>query len=60
MAKSPSKANDDRQPRQSNGPAIPAMRPPRPAVPGLSPAPRPPGGGARGMNVGPRLNENPI
>ena len=57
MAKSPSKANDARQPRQSNGTARPPIKPARPpaAAPEPSPAPTPPGGSGRGINVGPRL-----
>ena len=57
MAKSPSKANDDRQPRQSNGAAMPPIiqaRDPAPAPP-PKPAPGPPAMGARGIKVGPRL-----
>lgn len=59
VAKSPSKANDDRQPRQSNGAAIPPMIParlPAPAPP-PKPAPGPPGRGPRGIKVGPRLEK---
>lgn len=57
MPKSPSKAKDDRQPRQSNGTAKPPMRPARPPAPAPPPrpAPTPPATGARGMNVGARL-----
>jgi len=57
VPKSPSKANDARQPRQSSGTAIPAIKPrilPAPA-PAPRPAPTPPDIGARGINVGLRL-----
>ena len=55
VAKRPSKANDDRQPRQSNGAAMPPIIPASPPAPAPNPAPGPPAMGARGINVGPRL-----
>ncbi len=57
VPKRPRRANDARQPRQSNGTAIPPIKPlilPPPA-PAPRPAPTPPAIGARGINVGPRL-----
>ena len=51
VPKRPSKAKADRQPRQSNGAAIPPMRPAVPAPPAAGPAAT----GARGMKVGLRL-----
>lgn len=57
VANRPRRAKDDRQPRQSNGAAIPPIIPailPAPAPP-PNPAPGPPGLGARGINVGLRL-----
>jgi hypothetical protein len=58
VAKSPTSANDAKQPRQSNGAARPPIKPARPPAPAPepSPAPTPPGGGGRGIKVGPRLN----
>ena len=56
VANNPRRANEDRQPRQSNGAAMPPIKPPRPAAP-APPAPglAPYGAGPRGINVGPRL-----
>ncbi len=55
VPKSPRRANDARQPRQSSGTAIPAIKPRILPAPAPNPAPTPPDIGARGMNVGPRL-----
>jgi hypothetical protein len=57
VAKRPTRANDARQPRQSNGAAIPPIKPLRlpPPAPAPRPAPTPPDAGPRGINVGPRL-----
>lgn len=53
VPKRPSKAKADRQPRQSNGAAIPPIRPALPAPPAAGPAAT----GARGMKVGLRLEK---
>ncbi len=57
MAKRPSKANADRQPRQSNGQAIPPIKPAIPPELAPKPAPGPPAMGPRGINVGLRLKK---
>jgi hypothetical protein len=58
VAKRPSKANADRQPRQSNGQAIPPIIPVIPPELAPKPAPGPPAMGARGINVGLRLKNS--